>query len=115
MMIAKCFPKYFWIQWIINMCAHLKTTAQIHWVSIPDHQHKIVSYKVEKEPTGQIKLNIQTHLTVGQSALSRFAWQFSASSSELCSRSGPPPLFPQCTCILSDSRLPAGGLAGSRN
>ncbi|GLD64980.1 plexin-C1-like protein, partial [Lates japonicus] len=92
-------------------CTFEDNCTDSDWVSIPDdHQHKIVSYKVEKEPTGQIKLNIQTHLTVGQSALSRFACQFSASSSELCSRSGPPPLFPQCTCILSDSRLPAGGL-----
>ncbi|XP_018558410.1 plexin-C1 isoform X1 [Lates calcarifer] len=97
-----------------SRCTFEDDCTDSDWVSIPDdHQHKIVSYKVEKEPTGQIKLNIQTHLTVGQSTLSRFACQFSASSSELCSRSGPPPLFPQCTCIFSDSRLPAEGLGVS--
>ncbi|XP_028427129.1 plexin-C1-like [Perca flavescens] len=80
------------------------------WLSIPDDsQQKMVSYKVVKDDTGQITLNIQTHLSVGQKALSNFACQFSASSIKLC-RDGLPQQFPQCTCILSNSTLPAGGL-----
>ncbi|XP_039648380.1 plexin-C1-like [Perca fluviatilis] len=80
------------------------------WLSIPDDsQQKMVSYKVVKDDTGQITLNIQTHLSVGQKALSNFACKFSASSSKLC-RDGLPQQFPQCTCILSNSTLPAGGL-----
>ncbi|XP_051248762.1 plexin-C1-like [Dicentrarchus labrax] len=82
------------------------------WFSIPDDsQQKMVSYKVLKDSTGQIKLNIKTHLTVGQKTLSNFACHFSTSSRELCSTESPPPQFPQCTCILSDSTLPAEGLA----
>ncbi|XP_044042985.1 plexin-C1 isoform X2 [Siniperca chuatsi] len=82
------------------------------WLSIPDdsRQQKMVSYKVVKDSTGQITLNIQTHLTVGLKARANFACQFSASSSELCSRTSPPPQFPQCTCILTNATLPAEGL-----
>ncbi|XP_078098776.1 plexin-C1 isoform X1 [Sander vitreus] len=81
------------------------------WLSIPDDsQQKMVSYKVVKDGIGQITLNIQTHLSLGQKARSNFACQFSVRSSELCSRDGPPPQFPQCTCTLSKSTLPAGGL-----
>ncbi|XP_035536930.1 plexin-C1-like [Morone saxatilis] len=82
------------------------------WLSIPDDsQQKMVSYKVVKDSTGQITLNIKTHMTVGQKTLSNFACQFSTSSRELCRTENPPPQFQQCTCVLSDSTLPAEGLA----
>ncbi|XP_073337248.1 plexin-C1-like [Pagrus major] len=81
------------------------------WLSIPDDsQQKMVSHRVVKDNTGQIKLTIQTHVTVGSEALANFACQFSASSSELCSRDSPPPQFPQCNCILTNSALPAEGM-----
>ncbi|XP_068573500.1 plexin-C1-like [Cebidichthys violaceus] len=81
------------------------------WISIPeDFQPKMVSYRVAKDGSGQITLNIQTHLTVGQEARSNFACQFSASSSDFCCTKSPPPQFPQCTCILLKSTLPAEGL-----
>uniref|UniRef100_A0A3P8U4N1 Plexin C1 n=1 Tax=Amphiprion percula TaxID=161767 RepID=A0A3P8U4N1_AMPPE len=82
------------------------------WLSIPDDsQQKMVSHKVVKDSSGQIALTVQTHLTVGQNP-SNFACQFSATSSELCSRNNPPPpQFPQCTCILSNGTLPADGLS----
>ncbi|XP_070847708.1 plexin-C1 [Chaetodon trifascialis] len=84
------------------------------WLSIPDDsQQEMVSYRVMKNSTDQITLNIQTHLTVGQKARANFACQFSGSSSELCSRESPPPQFPQCTCILTKSTLPAEGLSVS--
>ncbi|XP_034381825.1 plexin-C1 [Cyclopterus lumpus] len=80
------------------------------WISVPDDsQPKMVSYKVAKDGAGQITLDIQTHLTVGQEARSNFACQFS-SFSELCSPQSPPPQFPQCSCVLSNSTLPAEGL-----
>ncbi|XP_029317964.1 plexin-C1 [Cottoperca gobio] len=81
------------------------------WLSIADDfQQEMVSYKVLKNSTGQVTLSIQTHLTVGEEALSNFACHFSTSSSELCSRESPRSLFPECTCILSNSILPAEGL-----
>ncbi|XP_068443123.1 plexin-C1-like [Clinocottus analis] len=81
------------------------------WISIPeDSQPKMVSYKVAKDGSGQITLDIQTHLTAGQKARSNFACQFSISSSELCSPQSPRPQFPKCSCILSKSVLPAEGL-----
>ncbi|XP_030576113.1 plexin-C1-like [Archocentrus centrarchus] len=81
------------------------------WLSIPDDsQHKMISHKVEKDTNGQISLKIHAHLTVGQSAASNFACQFSATSRQLCRQNNPRPLFPQCTCILSDGPLPRDGL-----
>ncbi|XP_069556198.1 plexin-C1 [Brachyistius frenatus] len=81
------------------------------WLSIPDvSQQKMVSHKVVKDQSGQITLNIQTHLTMRPEAPSNFACQFSATSRELCSRNNAPPKFPQCNCILSESTLPADGL-----
>ncbi|XP_034433511.1 LOW QUALITY PROTEIN: plexin-C1-like [Hippoglossus hippoglossus] len=78
------------------------------WLSIPeDYQEKMVSHRVTKETTDQITLNVQTHLTAGQTARSNFACEFYAGSSALHCTSGPPPLFPQCTCILPNGTLPA--------
>ncbi|KAI3366917.1 hypothetical protein L3Q82_009557 [Scortum barcoo] len=53
------------------------------WVAIPDdsRQQKMISYKVVMDSPGQITLNIQTHVTAGQQALSNFACEFSATSS----------------------------------
>ncbi|KAK5848791.1 hypothetical protein PBY51_008483 [Eleginops maclovinus] len=80
------------------------------WLSIPDDSHqKMVTYKVVKDSTGQVMLHIHTHLTVGQNVQDKFTCNFSTSSTELCSRESPPPKFPQCTCILSNSSLPAEG------
>ncbi|KAM7366942.1 hypothetical protein PAMP_014874 [Pampus punctatissimus] len=85
------------------------------WLSIPDdYQQKMVSYNVVKDNTDQITINVQTHLTAGEMALSNFACEFSMIGIELfCSLQNPPPQFPQCTCILSNSTLPAEGLAVS--
>ncbi|XP_042259791.1 plexin-C1 isoform X2 [Thunnus maccoyii] len=95
-----------------NSCTFEDECPDSDWLSIPDdYQQKMVSYNVVKDGTEQITLNIQTHVTVGQNARSNFACQISTSSNEFCSRGGPPPQFPQCTCILSNSALPAEGLA----
>ncbi|XP_022625867.1 plexin-C1-like [Seriola dumerili] len=84
------------------------------WVSIPDdYQQKMVSHNVAKDSTGQITLNILTHLTAGEKARSNFACQFPVSSRELCRKNEFPPQFPQCICILSENILPAEGLAVS--
>ncbi|XP_037616408.1 plexin-C1 [Sebastes umbrosus] len=81
------------------------------WLSIPDDfQLKMVSHKVVKDKTGQIELIILTHLTVGQDALSNFACEFPSSSREPYCRETLPPQFPKCTCILTNSTLPAEGL-----
>ncbi|XP_056223176.1 plexin-C1-like [Seriola aureovittata] len=84
------------------------------WVSIPDdYQQKMVSHNVAKDSTGQITLNILTHLTAGEKARSNFACQFLVRSRELCRKNNFPPQFPQCICILSENILPAEGLAVS--
>ncbi|KAK9525497.1 hypothetical protein VZT92_016195 [Zoarces viviparus] len=89
-----------------NSCTFEDDCQDTDWISIPDDfQPKMVSYRVT-DGSGQITLNIQIHLTVGQEARSNFACQFS----EPCSTKSPPPQFPQCTCILSKSTLPAEGL-----
>ncbi|XP_029969919.1 uncharacterized protein LOC115404655, partial [Salarias fasciatus] len=76
-----------------------------HWLSIPDvFQQKLISHKVVEDGTGQLTLNIQTHVSVSKET--RFACQFSTTSGELCSRDGLPPQFPQCTCTLSKQNVP---------
>ncbi|XP_029968903.1 plexin-C1-like isoform X3 [Salarias fasciatus] len=79
------------------------------WLSIPDvFQQKLISHKVVEDGTGQLTLNIQTHVSVSKET--RFACQFSTTSGELCSRDGLPPQFPQCTCFLSKQTVPPEGL-----
>nr|XP_033470613.1 plexin-C1-like [Epinephelus lanceolatus] len=81
------------------------------WLSIPDDfQHKMVSHRVVKDDTDQITLNIQTHLTVGQTARANFNCQCSSSPSGFILWKNPPPQFPQCSCPLSTKTLPAEGL-----
>ncbi|XP_041636511.1 plexin-C1 isoform X2 [Cheilinus undulatus] len=82
------------------------------WLSIPDDsQKKMVSYKVAQDNSGQIKLNIQMHVTVGAGMPSNFICQFSASSSEQFIMDNQQ--FPQCTFILQNTILPAKGLPGT--
>ncbi|XP_060936288.1 plexin-C1-like [Limanda limanda] len=90
-----------------DSCTFEDDCVDSDWLSIPeDYQEKMVSHRVAKEPTGQITLNVQTHLTAGQTARSNFACQFSARSSAIHCTSGPAPMFPQCTCILPNGTLP---------
>ncbi|KAM7377995.1 hypothetical protein PAMA_013077 [Pampus argenteus] len=93
-------------------CADENECPDSDWVSIPDdYQQKVLSYDVVKDNTDQITLNVRTHLTVGQNALSNFNCHFSVIGSEqFCSDQSPLPQFPRCTCILSDSTIPAEGL-----
>ncbi|CAB1451872.1 unnamed protein product [Pleuronectes platessa] len=91
-----------------DSCTFEDDCVDSDWLSIPeDYQEKMVSHRVAKEPTGQITLNVQTHLTAGQTARSNFACQFSVRSGALHCTSGPAPMFPQCTCILPNGPLPA--------
>ncbi|XP_053270608.1 plexin-C1 [Pleuronectes platessa] len=91
-----------------DSCTFEADCVDSDWLSIPeDYQEKMVSHRVAKEQTGQITLNVQTHLTAGQTARSNFACQFSAGSIALHCTSGPAPMFPQCTCILPNGPLPA--------
>ncbi|XP_068163545.1 plexin-C1 isoform X2 [Antennarius striatus] len=96
----------------IRRCTFEEECQGSEWLSIPDvSQQKMVSYKVVKDRTDQITLTIQTHVTASQDSLSNFACQFSSKlSSEFCRRDSPPPHFPQCSCILTNGQIPAGGL-----
>ncbi|XP_070709669.1 plexin-C1 [Pempheris klunzingeri] len=93
-------------------CTFADDCEDSDWVSIPEdfRQKKMVSSKALKNNTGQITLIIETHLTAGKKVLENFACHFAARSSQLCSRESPPPQFPRCICILSDSTLAAEGL-----
>ncbi|XP_047431416.1 plexin-C1-like isoform X2 [Mugil cephalus] len=79
------------------------------WLSIPDDStEKIISHKVLKNPSGEITLKIQTHLTVNWTE-DNFACEIFAPSRERCPQNSRP-LFPQCTCNLSHGSIPADGL-----
>ncbi|XP_047431419.1 plexin-C1-like [Mugil cephalus] len=75
------------------------------WLSIPDDStEKIISHKVLKNPSGEITLKIQTHLTVNWTK-DNFACEIFPSPRERCTQK-----FPQCTCSLSHGSIPADGL-----
>ncbi|XP_077356058.1 plexin-C1 [Festucalex cinctus] len=82
------------------------------WLSFPDDYHKKrFSYTVKKRRDGQISLDVRAHVKVDPDASATFACQFSASSGELCIRDGPHPVFPQCTCVLSNGTLTSKGMS----
>uniref|UniRef100_A0A3Q1ISR5 Uncharacterized protein n=1 Tax=Anabas testudineus TaxID=64144 RepID=A0A3Q1ISR5_ANATE len=90
-----------------NSCTFEDDCKDSERLSTPDDfQQKVVSYKLVKNNTGQLSLIIQTHLTVKQTDQLNFACQFPG----VTCRIGPSSQFPQCTCILTNSTLPAKGL-----
>ncbi|XP_047245046.1 plexin-C1-like [Girardinichthys multiradiatus] len=88
-------------------CTFKGDCKDAEWLSIPDDsKQKTVSHRVVKDSTGEIKLIIQTHVTMEQKVPTNFACQFSPSSGQLCGGHGTRPHYPQCTCILN-STFPA--------
>ncbi|KAL0962811.1 hypothetical protein UPYG_G00345790 [Umbra pygmaea] len=79
------------------------------WISIPEdsQQQSLVSYQVEKSSSGEIKLTAMLHLSVNGTEHPNFACNFPGN---LCGRSSPAPVFPQCSCLFSSSKLPTHGL-----
>ncbi|KAM9824544.1 plexin-C1-like [Neosynchiropus ocellatus] len=76
------------------------------WISYAeDYQKQLVSYRLVEQSIGQIALKVQAHITTGGEVRTVFSCQFSGRSGEFC-RDGPPPSFPECTCVLSSSVLP---------
>ncbi|XP_077401545.1 plexin-C1 isoform X3 [Vanacampus margaritifer] len=93
-------------------CTFKDQCQNSYWLSFPDdYQKKRISYMVDKQLDGQISLDVHLHVKVDQNASTSFACQFSANSGELCSRDGPQPIFPQCTCILSNGTLTSKGMS----
>ncbi|XP_016516680.1 plexin-C1-like [Poecilia formosa] len=79
-------------------------------LSIPDEsKQEIVSHRFLKDSTGEIKIIIQSHLTMEKKTQSNFTCNFATTSTQLCKKQGPKPQYPQCTCILNDP-LPADDL-----
>ncbi|XP_016516675.1 plexin-C1-like [Poecilia formosa] len=72
-------------------------------LSIPDEsKQEIVSHRFLKDSTGEMKIIIQSHLTIEKKVQSNFTCDFSTTSTQLCKKQGPKPQYPQCTCILND-------------
>ncbi|XP_019751925.1 plexin-C1 isoform X1 [Hippocampus comes] len=87
-------------------CTFKDECRNSHWLSYPDdYQNRRISYTVKKESSGQIRLDVRTHVSADPDAATTFACQFSGSSGELCRWDGPGPIFPQCTCILINGTL----------
>ncbi|XP_043965072.1 plexin-C1-like [Gambusia affinis] len=78
-------------------------------LSIPDEsKQEIVSHRFLKGSTGEMKIIIQSHLTIEKKVQSNFTCDFSTTSSQLCKKQEPKPQYPQCTCILNDPFLADG-------
>ncbi|XP_036004964.1 plexin-C1 isoform X1 [Fundulus heteroclitus] len=91
-------------------CTFKDDCKDAEWLSIPDHSNqKIISHRVMEDSPGNLKIVIETHLTMEDKVRSNFACQFSTSSTPPCKEQGPQPQYPQCTCILKDP-FPADGL-----
>ncbi|XP_055009253.1 plexin-C1 [Boleophthalmus pectinirostris] len=77
------------------------------WVSISEdfQEEEMVSFKAERNASGQITIRVQMHMSVGPSKPKNFACHFT----RLCGP-GPAPSYPQCICVLHDIRLPAQGV-----
>ncbi|XP_016516670.1 plexin-C1-like, partial [Poecilia formosa] len=72
-------------------------------LSIPDEsKQEIVSHRFLKDSTGEMKIIIQSHLTIEKKVQSNFTCDFSTTSTQLCKKQEPKPQYPQCTCILND-------------
>ncbi|XP_037099104.1 plexin-C1 [Syngnathus acus] len=90
-----------------NSCTFKSDCRDSDWLSFPDdYQKRKISFTVTQESGAQIRLDVRTHVSTAENTSSIFACQFSASSGELCTRGGPSPIFPQCTCIFSNATLP---------
>ncbi|XP_015248084.1 PREDICTED: plexin-C1-like [Cyprinodon variegatus] len=90
-----------------NRCTFKDKCKDGDWFSIPDEsKQKLVSHIVMQDSTGEIKLIIQTHLTLKQTVPPRFACQFSSSIHQLFKETGPPPQYPRCTRILNNTSPP---------
>ncbi|XP_061523373.1 plexin-C1 isoform X3 [Phycodurus eques] len=95
-------------------CTFKDECQNSHWFSFPDdYQKKRISYTVQRHNSGQIRLDVRTHVSADQNARDTFACQFSRRSGELCSREGPFPTFPQCTCVLLNGTLSAEGTSAA--
>uniref|UniRef100_A0A096M0Z7 Sema domain-containing protein n=1 Tax=Poecilia formosa TaxID=48698 RepID=A0A096M0Z7_POEFO len=82
-----------------NRCT-FKDDCKDDWLSMPDeYQQKVISYRVVKDSTGQVKIVINVHLTVTETVQSKFTCEIKENLAQLCM---PQPQYPQCTCILSD-------------
>ncbi|KAL0962810.1 hypothetical protein UPYG_G00345780 [Umbra pygmaea] len=80
------------------------------WISIPEdsQQQSLVSYQVEKSSSGEeIKLTAMLHMSVNGTEHPNFSCNFPGN---LCDRSSPAPVFPQCYCLFSSSKLHTQGL-----
>ncbi|XP_043965067.1 plexin-C1-like [Gambusia affinis] len=81
-------------------CTFSQDDCKDDWVSIPDeYQQEVISYRAEKDATGEVKIVVKVHLTVAQKSQSEFTCEI---SSDLRWNCLPQPHNPQCTCILSD-------------
>ncbi|XP_035985880.1 plexin-C1-like [Fundulus heteroclitus] len=91
-------------------CTFKDDCKDAEWLSIPGHSNqKIISHRFMEDSPGNLKIVIQTHLTIEDKVRSNFACQFSTSSTPPCKEQGPQPQYPQCTCILKDP-FPADGI-----
>ncbi|XP_027899862.1 plexin-C1-like [Xiphophorus couchianus] len=81
-------------------CTFSKDECKDDWMSIPDeYQQEVISYRADKDSTGQVKVVIKVHLTVAQKIRSELTCEFVTNLRWHCL---PQPQYPQCTCILSD-------------
>ncbi|XP_057179717.1 plexin-C1-like [Triplophysa rosa] len=98
--------------WCTNMhrCSTQNECSNSSWVSFPEHslQKQLLSFQVAKKSSGEITLYLT--LSLESTRNPAFSCAFTTGGVNLCYRSDPSAVFPNCSCSFSDDRLSTGGL-----
>ncbi|XP_027900307.1 plexin-C1-like [Xiphophorus couchianus] len=100
MSVEDCCTDPFCVWCVSGKRCTFKDDCKYDWMSIPDeYQQEVISYRAEKDSTGQVKVVVNVHLTLAQKIRSEFTCEFVTNVRRLC---GTLSQYPQCTCVLSD-------------
>ncbi|XP_057180417.1 plexin-C1-like [Triplophysa rosa] len=98
--------------WCVNQsrCSTQNECSKSSWVSFSKDslQKQLISFQVAKKSPSEIHLNLALSLESTQNPA--FSCKFTTGGVNLCDRSDPAAVFPNCSCSFSDDRLPTGGL-----
>ncbi|XP_051544794.1 plexin-C1-like isoform X1 [Myxocyprinus asiaticus] len=101
--------------WCVNShrCSTKDECSEFSWVSIPNDsfQRQLLYFQVAEKSSRNISLHLALSLKSTGSLI--FSCAFTAGSVNVCDRSDPAAVFPNCSCSFSDQLLSTRGLTVS--